>query len=74
MMSVGMHFRLLGRPAAFAAPSSASWTTLRRREQGLRSYSRIDIARHWQLRHPAPACRTKSASMLGAISASRSLF
>ncbi|MCZ7563597.1 MAG: allantoinase PuuE [Burkholderiales bacterium] len=52
MMSVGMHCRLLGRPGRFAA--------LRRfldhveRHDKVWVCRRIDIARHWRARHPAP--------------------
>jgi len=53
MMSVGMHCRLLGRPGRLAG--------LQRfldhigRHEHVWVARRIDIARHWRSRHPAPA-------------------
>ncbi|MGH8447054.1 MAG: allantoinase PuuE [Solimonas sp.] len=53
MLSVGLHSRLIGRPARFAA--------LRRFVDYVQSHDsvwvcrRIDIARHWQRHFPAPA-------------------
>lgn len=52
MLSIGMHCRLLGRPARFAA--------LRRFVDYVKSHDkvwfarRIDIARHWHATHPFP--------------------
>jgi len=52
MLSIGMHGRLLGRPGRFIA--------LQRFLDHIQQYERvwlcrrIDIARHWQQRHPAP--------------------
>ena len=53
MLSIGMHCRLLGRPARFRA--------LQRFLDHVQSHDRvwitrrIDIARHWAQQHPAPA-------------------
>ena len=55
MMSVGLHCRLVGRPGRFAA--------LQRfldhvgRHEGVWICRRIDIARHWQERHPPGGSR-----------------
>ena len=55
MMSIGMHCRLLGRPGRFRA--------LQRFLDHIESHDRvwvgrrIDVARHWIQRHPAPAAR-----------------
>ncbi|MEZ5650971.1 MAG: allantoinase PuuE [Burkholderiaceae bacterium] len=55
MMSVGMHCRLLGRPGRFRA--------LQRFLDHIESHDRvwvcrrIDVARHWMQRHPAPEAR-----------------
>jgi allantoinase len=53
MMSIGMHCRLLGKPGRMAA--------LQRFLDHIAQHDhvwvarRIDIARHWQQHHPAPA-------------------
>jgi peptidoglycan/xylan/chitin deacetylase (PgdA/CDA1 family) len=55
MMSVGMHCRLLGRPGRMVA--------LQRFLDHLQQHpdvwvaTRLDIARHWQAVHPAPAAK-----------------
>ena len=52
MMSVGMHGRLLGRPGRFAALQR--FLDHVQRHERVWICRRIDIARHWIARHPAP--------------------
>lgn len=53
MMSVGMHCRLLGRPGRFRALQRFLDHVQAR--DGVWVCRRIDIARHWRARFPAPA-------------------
>ena len=61
MMSIGLHCRLIGKPGRVQA--------LRRFIEYAQSKSdvwfakRIDIARHWQELHPAPAARDRPSEM-----------
>ena len=60
MMSVGLHCRLVGRPGRAAAlarfldyaQSRGAWLA-----------RRLDIARHWTARHPAPAAAERPSQM-----------
>ncbi len=53
MMSVGLHCRLAGRPGRSAA--LARFLDHVRAHDDVWLARRVDIARHWQARHPAPA-------------------
>jgi allantoinase len=53
MLSIGMHCRLLGRPARFRALQRFLDHVQRHDEVWV--CRRIDIARHWAATHPAPA-------------------
>ncbi|MGE0798907.1 MAG: allantoinase PuuE [Lautropia sp.] len=53
MLSIGMHCRLLGRPARFRALQQ--FLDHVERHDRVWICRRIDIARHWIARHPAPA-------------------
>ena len=53
MMSVGLHCRLLGRPGRFAALQR--FLDHLERHDRVWVCRRVDIARHWAARHPAPA-------------------
>ncbi len=63
MMSVGLHCRLIGRPGRAAA--------LKRFIEYAKGHDRVwfprrvDIARHWAARHPAPAVGGERASAMG---------
>ena len=50
MLSIGMHCRLLGRPARFAA--LARFVDYVQRHDAVWLARRIDIARHWIATHP----------------------
>ena len=52
MLSIGMHCRLLGRPARFAALKRFVDYVLAHDQVWVAR--RIDIARHWQIEHPYP--------------------
>jgi len=52
MMSIGMHCRLLGRPGRFLALQR--FLDHLERHDKVWITRRIDIARHWRERHPAP--------------------
>ena len=52
MMSVGLHCRLVGRPGRLAA--LIRFLDHVARHEGVWLARRIDIARHWMVRHPAP--------------------
>jgi len=52
MMSVGLHCRLLGRPGRFAALQR--FLDHLERHDRVWVCRRVDIARHWAARHPAP--------------------
>jgi putative urate catabolism protein len=70
MMSVGMHCRLLGRPGRLRA--------LQRFLDHVAAHERvwvcrrIDIARHWRARFPAPGLATSADRADGATSANKS--
>jgi len=53
MMSVGLHCRLVGRPGRLGA--LARFIEHTRRFADVWYCRRIDIARHWQQRHPVPS-------------------
>ena len=53
MMSIGMHCRLLGRPGRFRALQQ--FLDHIERHDRVWVCRRLDIARHWIARHPAPA-------------------
>jgi peptidoglycan/xylan/chitin deacetylase (PgdA/CDA1 family) len=53
MMSVGMHCRLLGRPGRMRALQR--FLDHVERHDRVWVCRRVDIARHWIARHPAPA-------------------
>ena len=52
MMSIGLHCRLAGRPGR--AQALKRFLDYARRKPGVWFARRIDIARHWADRHPAP--------------------
>ena len=52
MMSIGMHCRLLGRPGRFAALQR--FLDHIERHDRVWVCRRVDVARHWIARHPAP--------------------
>jgi len=53
MLSIGLHCRLAGRPARTA--SLARFVDYARAKDAVWFARRIDIARHWIVRHPTPA-------------------
>jgi peptidoglycan/xylan/chitin deacetylase (PgdA/CDA1 family) len=53
MLSIGLHARLVGRPARTAA--LARFVDYVRSRDDVWIARRIDIAQHWQSAHPAPA-------------------
>jgi urate oxidase len=61
MMSVGLHCRLIGRPGRVAA--LARFIDYIRSQHWVWTPRRIDIARHWARRHPAPAPRERPSRM-----------
>ena len=56
MMSIGLHCRLLGRPGRFAALQR--FVDHLERHDRVWVCRRVDIARHWTARHPAPTLAT----------------
>ena len=61
MLSVGLHCRLIGRPGRIAAlRGSSPMPRVMRRVWFPR---RIDIARHWIARHPAPPPRARASQL-----------
>jgi chitin deacetylase len=60
MMSVGLHCRLVGRPGRAAA--LARFVDYAQ-EKGAWLPRRLDIARHWAARHPAPAPAERPSQM-----------
>ncbi len=60
MMSVGLHCRLIGRPGRAAA--LARFVDYAQ-ERGAWLPRRLDIARHWSTRHPAPAPTERPSQM-----------
>ena len=56
MLSIGMHCRILGRPARLRALQR--FLDHVQRHEGVWIARRIDIARHWMQVHPAPALAT----------------
>jgi urate oxidase len=61
MMSVGLHCRLVGRPGRAAA--LARFLDYIRGHHRVWTPRRIDIARHWAARHPAPEPRERPSRM-----------
>jgi len=61
MMSVGLHCRLIGRPGRAAA--LARFINYVKSHDAVWTPRRIDIARHWQQRHPAPEPRERPSRM-----------
>jgi putative urate catabolism protein len=55
MLSIGLHCRLIGRPARFAA--LARFLDYVQRHEAVWVARRIDIARHWRAVHPHPSSR-----------------
>jgi OHCU decarboxylase len=62
MLSVGLHCRLVGRPGRVAA--LARFIDYCRRHEKVWFARRIDIARHWIERHPAPPAGRELPSRL----------
>ncbi|WP_342149665.1 allantoinase PuuE [Methylorubrum sp. SB2] len=60
MMSVGLHCRLVGRPGRIAAITR--FLDHVAAHDGVWLTRRIDIARHWAERHPAPALKPSTMS------------
>jgi putative urate catabolism protein len=56
MLSIGLHARIVGRPARLAA--LARFLDHVQRHEDVWVARRIDIARHWQAVHPAPPAAT----------------
>ena len=56
MLNIGMHCRLLGRPARFRALQR--FLDHIEKHDGVWITRRIDIARHWQRVHPFAAAPT----------------
>ena len=52
MLSIGLHCRIVGRPARFAALQR--FVAYVQQHQDVWLCRRIDIAEHWQQEHPAP--------------------
>lgn len=53
MLSIGLHCRLVGRPGRAAA--LARFLDHAKAHEGVWWCRRLDIARHWRTRHPAPS-------------------
>jgi putative urate catabolism protein len=60
MLSIGLHSRIVGRPARFAALQRFVDYAAARADVWI--CRRIDIARHWQQRFPAPAAHAAQAA------------
>ncbi|PLX35996.1 MAG: polysaccharide deacetylase [Hyphomicrobiales bacterium] len=58
MMSIGLHCRLVGRPGRIMA--LRRFLDYARSHEGVWFARRIDVARHWQAVHPAPAIERPS--------------
>ena len=52
MMTIGLHARIIGRPGRIAALER--FLDYLDRRDGVWVCQRLDIARHWMERHPAP--------------------
>ncbi len=63
MMSVGLHCRLVGRPGRLAA--LRRFLDHARAHEGVWFARRIDIARHWHEKHPAPPPGGRRPSNMG---------
>ncbi|MBD3679692.1 MAG: allantoinase PuuE [Rhodobacteraceae bacterium] len=61
MMSIGLHCRLIGRPGKVAGLKR--FIDYAQAQEGVWFTRRIDIARHWQEHHPAPARRARPSQM-----------
>ncbi len=61
MMSIGLHCRLIGRPGRIAA--LARFIDHVRSHENVWIARRIDIAEHWQARHPAPEIRPRPSTL-----------
>jgi OHCU decarboxylase len=61
MLSIGLHCRLAGRPGRAAA--LARFLDHARRHDRVWFATRLDIARHWAARHPAPAPGARPSAM-----------
>ncbi len=61
MFSVGLHCRLIGRPGRVA--SLARFIAYAKSHDSVWFPRRIDIARHWAARHPAPAPGIRPSTM-----------
>jgi OHCU decarboxylase len=61
MLSIGLHCRLAGRPGRAAA--LARFLDHARGHDGVWFATRLDIARHWAARHPAPVERERPSRM-----------
>ncbi len=61
MLSIGLHCRLVGRPGRIAA--LARFIDHIRAHSGVWIAKRIDIARHWAERHPAPEPGERPSTM-----------
>ncbi len=61
MLSVGLHCRLVGRPGRAAA--LARFVDYARGHRHVWFATRLDIARHWAARHPAPAPRERPSAL-----------
>jgi OHCU decarboxylase len=61
MLSIGLHCRLAGRPGRAAA--LARFLDHARRHDRVWFATRLDIARHWAARHPAPAPGVRPSAM-----------
>jgi OHCU decarboxylase len=61
MLSIGLHCRLVGRPGRIAA--LARFIDHIRAHSGVWIAKRIDIARHWAERHPAPEVGEQPSTM-----------
>jgi OHCU decarboxylase len=61
MLSIGLHCRLVGRPGRAAA--LARFLDYARGHDRVWFATRLDIARHWAARHPAPAPRERPSAL-----------
>ena len=64
MLSIGMHCRLLGRPGRFIALQR--FLDHIARFERVWVCRRVDIARHWRLRHPPPGSAEPQLGRAGA--------
>ena len=61
MFSVGLHCRLVGRPGRIAG--LARFIDYIQDHDRVWTPTRLEIARHWQARHPAPAAGTRPTTL-----------